>query len=94
MLSDPGWKIRPVLCFHLNPLGGVGSSSSKQLFPEHYHVLNVFYSDYRCSTSLQKKKPLNKIKCFHIKSFDRGMLKPDLPGDCHTKSFSASSKYC
>lgn len=51
-----------------------------------------FYSDYRCSTSLQKN-PSIKIKCFHIKSFDRGMLKTDLPGDCHTKSFSAPSKY-
>lgn len=101
--SEPGTSLccwaslgRPGLCFYSNPLGGVSYSSSKQWFPEHYHELNVFLLWLQMFNFFKKNnnnKHSNKVKCFHVKSFDRGMLKPDLPWDCNTKYFNASSKY-
>lgn len=95
-LSYSCWKTRAVP--PSEPLGGVGCVSSKQLFPEHYHKLNVFLLwlqmfNFFLNLPLPPPAPINKAKCFHVKSCDKGMLEPHLPWDCGTKYFRASSKY-
>lgn len=63
-------RSRPVLCL-AESLGGVGSSSSKLSCSQSITIVEWLYSDYRCSTSLQK--PLNKIKCLPYKKLWQGM---------------------
>lgn len=82
---------RPGLCRHLSPrevLAIYHPSSCSQSISTSWMFLYLI-----TCVRLLFKNPLNKVKCFHVKSFDRGMLKPDLPWDCDTKYLSASCKY-
>lgn len=75
-----------------HPPGAVGYVSSKAAVPTALPRVECF-STLITDVRLLFKSPLNTVKCFHVKSCDRGMLKPELPPGCGSKPGSAPPKY-